>query len=473
MPGLERATLMAVFGAIEGSAGKVSAETIVLEFLGALINGGGAVPSEFSPAVDLFRSAFVDSAHRFASADGAAELIERMMPAVRDQLGKGHDSQPTAMACTAWMLLAIASDDGRSGSMQQLFEGAVDALVSSAPQTREITIEIGNEPGSMLLNELSDALGIDQWSEPIDGGTRWYPGALAVDFTQHIVGAAGDGSLHEVSLSVPIVRGVQQSPEVLRMISELNEGAGGDALVLRPDGVVAAEFGVVVHAGSFAAVSQVTKLMAMAMVDLAESRAELLAHVLHGEVARAAHPALGTRATPDELLGIIGSPDWPAQPLPSGEDFWRFCLEVLASFPGSHGSVGATGLSIELPAVASPSGATTQSRTETVLLTIGTEDVIGGHDDSARARLGPGVTFRCGLPWDVDDAHRAANDLNLQRPASRPQRLGAWYGRDRTLWLTMHLPSAALPAADRDQATVITNLAMSMIVRAKSAVPRG
>jgi hypothetical protein len=328
--------------------------------------------------------------------------------------------------------------------------------------------------GTRLVNQLGTAFGFDEWTADIQGGRRWFPHRLAVDIHQAPVGMRDGDTVHQVEVRIPIVRNVRSTASALNLLSELNEGAAGEALVLDEDtGVVSSEVGVVVHRGNANWINSVTKIVVMAMVDLAEQRAELLAKVLDGAVAEARHPQLGMRSQPDELLGIVGGPNWPVRDIADEPGYWdRVRRDVSAILPGPA-THGPTGMSIEVPflsEVTAAKGISTGQPAGTALLTIGTRDVLAWHEGSARVRVGSGVTFRCGLPLSIENAAMVANELNDSRPASHPHRLGAWYGRDGTVWLTLHLPSGALPADKPSQSAVITNVALGLLARARAGL---
>jgi hypothetical protein len=469
LPAVERAALMRVHHTLSQPQTPDVANDVIHAFYEALVFTAERGADDASSEVHEFRRAFVENAPKFASPRGVAELAARMFPAIEDQMRSNPDTTSRAIACTAWMLTAVASGDRRPTT--QLAESATSAVRMAVP-TREVEIGPDN-PGSNLLNDLKTSLGLDEWTRPLRGGVSWFPGRLEVSIRQRLVGVDDNGSLHELIASVPIVRDVSDPENALELLSELNEGASGHALIFdSAAGTVRSELSVVVHNNNASWLAPVTKMLIMEMIDLAEQRADLLAEVLRGSVAMATHPDLGPRPEPDEILGIVGGDNWPTRPLPDDEGFWHRTEQTLSSIVGGPGSSGPSGMTVEVPMLwdrAALQGMAVDQTAGTALLAIGVEDVLPWHEGSAQARVGPGVTFRCGLPLSLSRGFHLANELNASQPDSRPHRLGAWYARDNTLWLTIHLPSGALPPVEADQSGVITNLALGLLGRARAS----
>jgi hypothetical protein len=475
MPAIESAVLNSVGRTIAGAApGADLGNDVVLAFFDAFISTTGLAgeSSPPSPSVRTFRSEFVRNSHRFAMRAGVNELFSRMLPAVDDQLRTHSDTATRAVMSAAWMFTAIASGDGRAVTMEQLLAGATEAVRGASVPTREVVIGPDNA-GRRLVDALKQAYGVDEWSSGTRNGVTWYPGRLATTISHNLVGVEKVGALHEVTIMTSLARDVPVTDASLALLTQLNEGAGGDALVLdEGDGVVRSELSVVAHDGNEAWIAPVLKMVGMAAIDINEARADLLAVALGGQVAVAAHPELGERAEPDEMLGIVTGSLWPSKELPTGDHFWREVVSAMGDLGPT--TVTGSGFTSEIPYSSATTGiqsALTGREVGTALLAIGTADVLRWHEASARVRLGDGVTFRCGLPVRVSDGPRLANRLNADRPKSRPHRLGAWYSRDDGLWLTMHLPAAALPNDERNAAIVIANLGMGILARAFSAAP--
>lgn len=464
MPAIERESAKSIYFALQRDPEGDTAQTILDTFLSSLLITESSQEPETSPAVALFRSEFVTKGRRWAQSSSAEwnGILHDMSRITRARVTQSADPQQRAVLCATHLFAFLAYDASEpTPTFEEVFAGATEAVDATVPRV-ETRVDITNGPGPTLLRELRESMGIDEWSEQIRRGFKWTHGQLSTTFTATLVDVKPGLPIWEVSVKTPIVTGAVATG-VPPLVAELNEGAGGDALVFEADdGTISTVMTVAIHHENEQWMTRLAKLLVMASIDLAESRSDLLASATGGQVSLGRHGTLGARTDRDPILGVVDSENWPTGPPPGDEEFWSNLLRQLQDATRGTGTSSESGLSIEI-------GGQAILHQDSTLLTIGSEDGVFWHEQSAAARMGPGITFRCGLPDQVESPAEIANQLNLLEPDSHPSRLGAWYTRDAGLWLTARVPSAALPQRRDDAGIVIFNLAATTLGRARAA----
>lgn len=464
MPAIERESAKSIYFALQRSPGGDPARIIVDTFLATLLVSESSDDTDVSASVRLFRSEFISNGRRWAESPRSDwnQLVDDMLQITKARATQSNDPQTRAVLCATYLFALIAYDPSKQApTVEDVFEGAAEAVDATVPRVKTV-VDATSGPGPTLLAELSTAMGIDDWTEKIRGGFRWTHGQLSTRFTSTLVDVKPGLPVWEVSVKTPIVENATAG-DVPLLISELNEGAGGDALTYESsDGTISSVMTIVVHRENDTWVTPLAKMLVMAAVDLADSRADLLTAATEGRVSLGSHRSLGVRSDRDPILGIVGSKNWPTAAPPGDVDFWSTLLSELRGITHGVGTSSASGLSIEIDGLGDDGRGTT-------LLTIGSEDGVFWHEQSAASRMGPGVTFRCGLQREVNNSAEVANQLNLDEPGSRPSRLGAWYARDDGIWLALRIPGAALPRDRDDARAVALNLAIGFLARARAA----
>jgi hypothetical protein len=139
MPKIERAAVLEVYRAIANAGPSIKATDLVYTFMAAITSATSSVKDQAPSGAKTYRAEFIKFAPRFASVAGLQELTLRMVPAIEDQLRTQPTLAEKAAACTAWMLTAIASGDGRGPTITTLVASA-QAAVRAAVPTREETL---------------------------------------------------------------------------------------------------------------------------------------------------------------------------------------------------------------------------------------------------------------------------------------------------------------------------------------------